>query len=111
MKNANVLSITDARKDIFNIAKAVQKPGTVFTLTEKGKPKVVMMSAEEFESMIETIEVMHQFPDLKKSVAEAEKEYREGRTINLSDLLAEEGYQLIKHEKKKVSSRTKKKSG
>ena len=48
MDAKTTLSISEARKKIFKIAEQVQKPATHYTLTEKGKPKAVMMSAEEF---------------------------------------------------------------
>ena len=36
------------------------------------------MSAEEFESWTETMEVMQQFPDLDKDIAKADKAIRTG---------------------------------
>ena len=78
MNSQNTLSITSARKNIFELAEKVQKPGIHFTLTENGCPKVVMMSADEFDSWQETMEVLQEFPDLDKDVAEAEKAFRTG---------------------------------
>lgn len=49
MKIKNVLPITEARKKIFSIAEEVQKSNIYYTLTERGKPTVVILSAEEFE--------------------------------------------------------------
>jgi|GEM_PF-2738904 len=48
MKTKNVLPITTARRKIFLIAEEAQK-GEVYTLTERGIPKVVILSAERFE--------------------------------------------------------------
>ncbi len=72
------ISITEARKRIFDIAKEVQAPNKVYTLTSDGKPKAVIMSAEEYESMIETIEVLADFPDIHKDIAETEEAFRTG---------------------------------
>lgn len=72
------MSISQARKNIFDIAERVQTPGTAFTLTENGKPKAVIMSVEQFESWVETLEVMKDFPDLKKDIAEAERDFKNG---------------------------------
>ena len=102
--NMNVkttLPISEARKKIFKIAKEVQKPSNYYTLTEKGRPKVVLMSAEEFESWQETLEVMREFPDIEKDIKKAEKEYRKGDYITLEELLAKEGYVLSDKGKKK----------
>lgn len=51
MKIKNTVPISEARKNIFSIAKEVQVSETYYTLTEKGRPKVVMLSAERFESL------------------------------------------------------------
>ena len=74
MSLANTLSITEARGNIFNIADEAQKRGVHFTLTEHGRPKAVLMSADEFESWQETLEVIAEFPDLKKDIKEAEND-------------------------------------
>jgi prevent-host-death family protein len=52
VKNKNIIPITEARKKIFNIAEEVQKPNTHYTLTERGKPKMVIVSVEEFEALM-----------------------------------------------------------
>lgn len=94
MNTKTTLSISEARKKIFEIAKEVQKPSTYYTLTEKGRPKAVIMSAEEFESWQETLEVMSDFPHLAKDIKEAEQDYTKGNYITLEELLAKEGYVL-----------------
>jgi len=82
MRPKTTLSISEARKNIFKLAEEVQKPDTFYTLTENGQPKVVMMSAEEFESWMETMEVMWEFPDLKKDIEEAEIDFKNGNYKN-----------------------------
>lgn len=95
MSNSNILTITEARKKLFQIADQVQTPGQVFTLTEKGKPRVVVMSAEEFDSWKETLEVMAEFPDLKKDEERINKAIETGEYKNwvtLEELLGREGF-------------------
>lgn len=94
MNTKTTLSISEARKKIFEIADEVQKPNTHYTLTEKGRPKMVLMSATEFESWRETLEVVHEFPDLKKDIETIEDEYRHGQYTALGELLAAEGFIL-----------------
>lgn len=79
MDTQTTLSITEARKQIFQIVDRVAKTGARFTLVEKGRPKAVIMSAEEFESWLETFEVMREFPDLAKTIAEVEKDIKTGK--------------------------------
>lgn len=85
MSIKNTITITEARKKIFKIAEEVQTPSQYYFLTEKGRPKAVLMSAEEFESWAETLEVITDFPDLKKDIKVAEKEYKNGNYKTLND--------------------------
>ena len=95
MKVKTTISITEARKKFFDLAEEVQKPNNYYTLTENGRPKVVIVAAEEFESMLETLEVMRDFPDLTKDVEEVERAYQSGKWkkfTTLAAILAKEGY-------------------
>jgi len=94
MDTKTTLPISEARKKIFKIDEKVQKPSTYYTLTEKGIPKVVVMSAEEFESWRETLEVMRDFPNLEKDVKKAEKDFKKGNYSTLEKILAKEGFVL-----------------
>jgi len=97
------LPISEARKKIFDIAKEVQKPNKYYTLTERGRPKAVIMSALEFESWAETLDVMKDFPNLDKDIKEARREFKKGDYIILEDLLKKEGF-ILNNESKKVSA-------
>lgn len=101
MDTKTTLPISEARKKIFKIAERVQKPTTYYTLTEKGRPKAVVMSADEFESLQETFEVMRIFPKIEKDIKKAEKEYKRGRCLTLEDVLSKEGFVLSKKKSKK----------
>lgn len=90
-------TITEARKNLFKIADEIQKPNTYYILTIGGKPQAVLMSYSEFDSIMETIEVMRDFPDLEKDVKETEKEYRNGeykKYKTFEEILAKEGFVL-----------------
>jgi len=100
MDTKTTLPISEARKKIFKIAEKVQKPAVYFTLTEKGRPKVVVLSADEFESWQETLEVMRIFPKLEKDIEKAEKEYKRGGYLTLEDVLSKEGFIFSKKLKK-----------
>ncbi len=87
----NIISISEARKKIFDIVENIQKPGSYYILTEKGRSKAVLMSAEEFESWKETVEVLREFPDLDQEVKKINKAVKSGeykRWEKLDDILA-----------------------
>jgi prevent-host-death family protein len=108
MKTPKILSISDARKNIFHLADEASKPGNHIILTENGRPKVVMMSAEEFESWKETLNVQAMFPNLIADAESARQSYRMGDYITLADILVKEGFVLADKSKQKygVSNRT-----
>jgi len=112
MNPKTTVSISEARKRIFDIAEEVQKPNNHYTFTENGRPKVVLMSAEEFDSWRETMEVTREFPNLDKDIKEARKDYKSGNYITLDELLKKEGYILADKGKEKygVQNRITKKS-
>lgn len=92
MNTQTCIPISDARRRIFKISEEVQTPGIFYTLTEKGRPKVVLISAEEFESWQETIETLQDFPNLKKEIKKAKKDFQQKKYVTLEKFLAEEGY-------------------
>lgn len=96
MNSKNTLSITEARKRIFEIAEETQKPDVRYTITEKGKPKMVMLSAEEYESLIEDLEIMSD-PGFAKRVKKVEEEIDRGEYITWEEMKKELD-QLHKHD-------------
>lgn len=53
MQTKNTLPITEARRKIFSIAEEVQTKNNYYTLTEHGVPKVVILSAQRYEKILE----------------------------------------------------------
>ncbi|MBU4347220.1 type II toxin-antitoxin system Phd/YefM family antitoxin [Patescibacteria group bacterium] len=109
MNIKTTISITEARKRIFDIAEEVQIPNRVYTLTSGGKPKAVIMSAEEYESMVETIEVEKIFPDLDKDIKETKRAFKTGeykKWPTLGDLKKDWGFAAAEKPKKKYGIRS-----
>lgn len=100
------LSITEARKRIFDIAEAVQHSSQYFTLTEHGRARAVVMSAEEFDSWMETLDVASN-PQLVRSIRTAQHAFKKKDFISLESVLAEEEHTPVK-QKRHVQSRRKK---
>ncbi|MBI2410597.1 MAG: type II toxin-antitoxin system prevent-host-death family antitoxin [Candidatus Kerfeldbacteria bacterium] len=83
------LSITEARKRIFDIAKFVQKGSQYSTLTEHGRACAVVISADEFDSWIETIDIASN-PRLVRTIRSARKVFAKKDFISLRAILEEE---------------------
>ena len=78
MNSKNTLPITEARKRIFELAENVQKPKTVYFLTQNGRAKAVIVSVEEYESWVETLDIMRD-PELVKEIKKTHEDYENGR--------------------------------
>ncbi|MFQ6044660.1 MAG: type II toxin-antitoxin system Phd/YefM family antitoxin [Candidatus Poribacteria bacterium] len=79
------ISITDAKKTLLEIARNVANIGENTVFTKRGKPYVVLMSAAEYESIMETLEILSDDSALK-DIKESEKEIAEGNWITLEEL-------------------------
>ncbi len=104
MSTKTTLPISEARKKIFEIAEDVQKPSRYYTITEKGRPKAVILSAEEFASWQETLEVTREFPGLDKDIKEINRAVKSGtykKWASLEDVMAKYGYVLADKGKNK----------
>lgn len=69
----NFIPATKARKNFFKLLDEANKPGGVVTITLSGEAKVVMISAEEFESWQETLEITDD-KELMRGIDEAMNE-------------------------------------
>lgn len=104
MSVKTTLPISEARKNIFKIIGETKRPGIYYTITDKGRPASVIMSAEEFESWQETLEVIRDFPNLDKDIKEAENDYKSGKYkewTTLKDIFNDEGFLKNKKSSKK----------
>lgn len=86
-----IISITEGRKKLFKIAEEVQKPGIHYVLTIDGKPELVLMSADEFSSIMDTLDLLSE-PGVMEDLKEAEKDFKEGNTVSLEEVEKEFGF-------------------
>ena len=52
------VTASEARNNFFAILKEIEVPGVSVTITYEGHPKGVLMSIEEFEGWMETLDLM-----------------------------------------------------
>ena len=93
MSKSNTLPISEARRKIFDIAEDVQRPNRHYTLTDRGRPKAVVLSADEYDSLIETLDILSD-PDALERIKKAEAEYAKGEYKNWKQVKKEVGYKL-----------------
>lgn len=75
------MTVTSARKNIYDVVEKAAKPGSAVTLTLEGEPKVVIMSFEEYESWQETMEIMAD-PFLVEGIEKGVKEMKAGKVVD-----------------------------
>ncbi len=71
-------SVTEGRARLCEMVKEAETAYDHFVLTKDGKPKAVLMSYEEYEGLLETLEIERD-PKLVKEILKRGREYREGK--------------------------------
>jgi len=72
------LALTEARKDLSRIVDRVAKTHEHVTITKQGRPEAVVMSADEFESWQETLDILAD-PKAMAAIERAERDIKAGR--------------------------------
>lgn len=75
------LPTTKARGRFLSMVKDAGEAFSRYVITYRGKPEAVMMSAEEFDGWLETLEIA-QSPSWKKALAQARREERAGKRLS-----------------------------
>ncbi len=107
-----IISITEGRKKLFKIVEEIQRPDTYYTFTVDGKPKVVLMSKDEFDSIMETMEIMSD-PEIMKDIKKAEEDFKKGRYSSWEEVKEKLGFEkksalILRDNPKKKYGRKKK---
>lgn len=71
------VTATQARKTFFTLLKQAKVPGHFVNITTEGLPSVTMMSTEELEGWIETMEILSD-AKLTKDLLRAKKQMKNG---------------------------------
>ena len=61
-----------------------------YVVTKRGKPVVVMLSVEDYESLMETLDILAD-PDAMAGIRKGEEEIRKGKTRSWADIKASLG--------------------
>jgi prevent-host-death family protein len=71
-----------ARTQLGSLLKQVVQRKARFLITKSGKPTAVLLSASDFDDILEELD-----PEFQQSLTAAAKEYRAGRAVSLRDYL------------------------
>lgn len=95
MNIKTTLSATEVRKNFFDVLDKVEKTNLPYTITLDGKPKAVIMNAEEYEGWIETLDIMSN-PETVKNIETSRKELARGEYVTLDELMVKEGLTFVR---------------
>ncbi len=84
------ISLSDLKAHLSESVERAQVEHEQYTITRNGRPAVVMISAEEWDSIQETLFWLAQ-PGILDDVAEAERDHAEGRTLDEAEVRAKLG--------------------
>ena len=74
--------LTQARNRLSEIVDEVTATGSELVITRHGKPAAVVMGYEDYESLIETLNILSD-RETMKALAEAEDDLAAGRLVDL----------------------------
>ena len=85
MKTNKILSVTDARKIFYTLIKACDGLARSFVLTSEGRTVARLMGEQEYESMMETMEVLSDKKQVERLMV-ALKNVQQGKLYSHEDV-------------------------
>jgi len=80
----------EAKDKLSGLVDEAETTHEIITITRHGRAAAVLMSADDLESLHETLYWLSK-PGIRESIAKAEREYAAGETISGNELRAEFG--------------------
>ena len=84
----NIIPVTSARRNLMKLLKEIEGNGDPLVITKDGKAAGILMSPEEYESLVETSEILGD-KKLLKSLQRAQEDFHKGRTATHDQVFKE----------------------
>ncbi|MBI2885314.1 MAG: type II toxin-antitoxin system Phd/YefM family antitoxin [Candidatus Omnitrophica bacterium] len=81
----NTVSIKELRPELPKVISRIDGKLARYIVTRRGKPVVVMMSVEDYESLMETLDILAD-PKAMAGLRQGEEDIRKGRTRSWKDI-------------------------
>ncbi len=81
-------ALSNARKNLSQLVQSAQEQGTQHIITVNGSNAAMLMSYDDYESLVETLEILQDSKTMK-ALKESEEEIKRGDTITLEELQEE----------------------
>ena len=76
--------LSEAKKHLSRLVKETEEGYDRFVITRNGEEKAVLMSAEEYEGWVETLDILSNQEE-RQAIARAKRQVRRGQTVTLSE--------------------------
>jgi len=86
----NTISVRELRPQLSKVIDNIHKKFDRYVITRRGKPEVVMMSIDDYEGLLETLEIESD-PELMKRLKKAEEDMKKGKWKTLEQIHKELG--------------------
>jgi prevent-host-death family protein len=80
-----LIPLADAKKRLSAIVKDVDENFDRFAITRNGVSKAVIISSEEHEGLLETLDILS-FKAEREAIARAKKQVKKGETVSLESI-------------------------
>jgi antitoxin YefM len=81
---SHMVPLAEAKKQLSRLVKQADSMYDRFVITRNGIETAVIMSAAEYEGLLETLDILSQ-KDERRAIARAKKQVRRGQTLSLEN--------------------------
>lgn len=78
---AQLLPITKAKQKLLELARRNQELGESFIILKDGEPISALLPFDEYEALLETLDILETEPDIVKKLRRAAKEVAAGKYV------------------------------
>src|SRR5208283_5356541 len=81
----NTISVRELRPQLSKVIDNIHQKFDRYVITRRGKPQVIMMSMDDYEGLLETLEIKSD-PELMQRLKKAEEDMRKGKLKGLEQI-------------------------
>ena len=81
----NTITLKELKPELPAIIKKIDSRLDRYVVTRRGKPVAVMISPDDYEGLLETVEILSDKESVKR-IKQAKQQIKEGRTVSLEEL-------------------------
>lgn len=88
LSTKNILPVTSVKRNLMKLLKKVQEEGEPLVITKDGRAAGVLMSGDDYEGLMETLEILSD-KQLIKQLKKADQDFRKGRSYSHEQVFKE----------------------